>query len=96
MFYTGHCSQSTGLDGCGWVFELEDGTRLEPLQQIPRCGFGETDEETSVDPLADFEFVDGKRVFINYEINENMGSYCMVGPIVNITCIREAASIATE
>lgn len=85
----------TGLDGCGWVFELEDGTRLEPLAGIPRCGFGELSKEGSEDPLASFEFVDGKKVFISYE-KTNRPSICMVGPTVKITCISEAASISEE
>jgi hypothetical protein len=82
----------TGLDGCGWVFELQDGARLEPIWAEAFCGFGQYKEENS---LHDFEFVDGKPVLINYEIIENGVSICMVGPVVKITCISEAvASIA--
>lgn len=83
----------TGLDGCGWVFELENGTRLEPFWDSGFCGFKEDSEN---DPLADFEFVDGKRVFINYEIVGDRASVCMVGPIAKITCISEAATISAE
>lgn len=78
----------TGLDGCGWVFELSDGTRLEPVQGLPRCGFGDLQQALDEDPLADFEYVDGKRVLIGYE-PVNSGSFCMVGPTVKITCISE-------
>jgi hypothetical protein len=76
----------TGLDGCGWVFELEDGTRLEPVWDQGFCGFGEIGEKKS---LNDFELVDGKPVLINYQIVENGVSICMVGPVVKITCISE-------
>ena len=49
----------TGLDGCGFVFELEDGTRLEP-QRMGYCGTGPLSKEITEDPLFDFEFIDGK------------------------------------
>lgn len=81
----------TGFDGCGFVFELEDGTRLEPLRLL-RCGTGSPDafarSKQDKDPLLDFEFVEGKSVRISYE-KTNTLSACMVGPIVRITCITE-------
>lgn len=83
----------TGLDGCGWVFELEDGTRLEPFWDQGFCGFRENIED---DPLNDFEFADGKPVTISYEIVENGVSICMVGPVVKITCISEVAVSISE
>lgn len=78
----------TGLDGCGFVFELEDGTRLEP-NRIGYCGTGPLPKEITEDPLYDFEFVDGKQVIIGFEEVEGMASICMVGPIVKITCLEE-------
>jgi hypothetical protein len=78
----------TGLDGCGFVFELEDGTRLEP-NRIGYCGTGPLPKEITEDPLFDFEFVDGKQVIIGYEEVEDMASICMVGPIVKIICLEE-------
>lgn len=83
----------TGLDGCGWVFELQDGTRLEPLM-IFRCGTPPLAKEITEDPLYNFEFVDGKPVLIDYELVENGVSICMVGPVVRITCLSEPAVIA--
>jgi hypothetical protein len=77
----------TGFDGCGFVFELEDGTRLEPLR-IFICGTPPLPETSQEDPLIGFEFVDEKRVRISYEVTENL-SACMVGPVVKITCIQE-------
>ena len=84
----------TGLDGCGWVFELEDGTRLEPLRML-YCGNPPLPKEVTEDPLYDFVFEDGKRVFITYTETPSP-SICMVGPVVEITCIKEAASISEE
>jgi len=78
----------TGLDGCGFVFELEDGTRLEP-QRMGYCGTGPLSKEITEDPLFDFEFIDGKRVIIGFEEVEGAAGICMVGPIVKITCLQE-------
>lgn len=80
----------TGLDGCGFVFELSDGTMLEPYR-IGYCGVGETDlpKEITEDPLYNFEFVDGKKVLVGYESTKMMSS-CMAGTVVKITCISEA------
>jgi hypothetical protein len=78
-----------GLDGCGWVFELQDGTRLEPLR-VFYCGTPPLPKEMTEDPLDNFEFIDNKKVLINYELVENGASICMVGPVVKITCITEA------
>lgn len=75
----------TGLDGCGWVFELSDGSRIEP-QRLMFCGTPPLPTEVTEDPLYDFEWVDGKTVYISYE-ETDMVSICMVGSIVRITCI---------
>lgn len=84
-----------GLDGCGYVFELGDGTQLEPALLF-WCGTPPLSEEQLSDPLHNFEWVDGKKVLINYEILDNMGSVCMVGPIAKITCLSEVDSTAEE
>ncbi len=78
----------TGLDGCGFVFELEDGTRLEP-QRLFYCGTPPLPKEVTEDPLFKFEWVDGKQVRIGYEEIQDAFSVCMVGPIVKITCLEE-------
>jgi hypothetical protein len=82
----------TGFDGCGYVFELEDGTRLEPVR-VFYCGTPPLPKETMEDPLINFEFVDGKEVFISYELSTSP-SICMTGPTVKITCIREVVTTA--
>ncbi len=81
----------TGLDGCGFVFELEDGSRLEPQRPFLFCGTPPLPKEITEDPLYNFEFVDGKLVKIGYR-ETGTSSICMVGPVVKITCIEEVAS----
>lgn len=81
----------TGLDGCGFVFELADGTRLEP-QRLFYCGTSPLPKEVTEDPLYDFQFVHGKQVRIGYEVIPDAVSICMVGKIVKITCIEEIIS----
>jgi hypothetical protein len=77
-----------GLDGCGFVFELEDGSRLEPVITM-WCGTPPVPEDQEEDPLKNFEWVAGKKVFIKYEIMQGMASICIVGETVKITCISE-------
>lgn len=81
----------TGLDGCGFVFELNNGVRLEPLR-LMYCGTPPLPKEVTDDPLFDFQFVDGKKVKIQFE-ETKAGSFCMVGPVVIITCLTELDAI---
>lgn len=60
-----------GLDGCRWLFELEDGQRLEPVNLHQ----------------YDFELKDGLEVSIQFTEATDMMSICMAGKMVNITCI---------
>ncbi|MEE4176401.1 MAG: hypothetical protein V2I46_02710 [Bacteroides sp.] len=60
-----------GLDGCRWLFELEDGQRLEPVNLHQ----------------YDVELQDGLKVTITYTEATDMMSICMAGKMVNITCI---------
>jgi hypothetical protein len=78
----------TGLDGCGFVFELADGSRLEP-QRLFFCGTPPLPKEVTEDPLYQFEFVDGKKVTIGYEACPDCASICMAGTMVKITCLSE-------
>lgn len=82
----------TGLDGCGFVFELADGSRLEPMR-LMFCGTPPLPKEVTEDPLYNFQFVDGKQVRIGYEEIKDAASICMVGKIVRITCIEEINSV---
>ena len=81
----------TGLDGCGFVFELPDGTRLQPLR-LMYCGTPPLSKEVTEDPLYNFQFVDGKVVRIRYEEVKDAMSVCMVGKMVRITCLEEMNS----
>jgi hypothetical protein len=84
-----------GLDGCGFIFELEDGTRLDPLR-IGFCGTMPLGPEIEADPLHTFEFADGKKVKISYDVLADTGSACMVGTSVKITCLTEDGGSETE
>lgn len=84
-----------GLDGCGFVFELADGTKLEP-QMLLYCGTPPLPKEVTENPLYNFQFEDGKRVRIGFEEIKDAASICMVGRIVKITCIEEFVSITEE
>lgn len=81
----------TGFDGCGFVFELQDGTRLEPIRFGFFCGTPPLPKEVTEDPLYNFEFIDGQQVLINYEVTDSP-SICMVGDVVKITCVKEVTS----
>ena len=65
----------TGLDGCGFVIELADSSKLEP---------------TIVDD-TNFVFEDGKEISLTYTELTGYGSICMVGKLVHITCISDFA-----
>jgi hypothetical protein len=80
----------SGLDGCSFVFELADGTKLEP-QMIGYCGTPPLPKEITENPLYNFEWVDGKQVRIGYEEITDAASICMVGKIVKITCVEEVS-----
>jgi hypothetical protein len=84
----------TGLDACsGFVFELEDGSRLRPMIGY-FCGTPPVSEDAMGDnPLAGFEFLDGKQAWINYEIIEtDFADACMAGQYARITCLTEVVS----
>jgi hypothetical protein len=76
----------SGLDGCGWVFELNNGTKLIPYR-IGYCGTPPLPREVTEDPLYNFEYVDGKQVLISFEIMPDVATVCMSGEVAKITCI---------
>jgi hypothetical protein len=62
----------SGLDGCGFVIELENGNKLEPLNLSD----------------FDINLNDGKKVWVSYHLTTNMiATACMVGDIIEIDCI---------
>jgi len=64
----------TGLDGCGILIELENGTKLEPTNLSVYSN--------------DVSIEDGKKVWIKYHEVE-MASICMVGPMIVIDELEE-------
>jgi hypothetical protein len=82
-----------GLDGCGYVLELNDGTILESVSLIV-CGPPPQSIMTLDDPLLNYH-IDGLKVLIDYE-NYAGGSVCMVGELVRITCITKAESSSSD
>jgi hypothetical protein len=69
----GELKNYTGLDGCGWVIVLEDGTKLEP---------------TNLSEF-NIALEEAKKISVSYKSSNNMASICMVGELVEIDCIKE-------
>jgi hypothetical protein len=65
-----------GLDGCGFVFRLENGELLEPFIECTTPG------EPSDNALSDFEMVEGKKVLIEY-VPAMVVTTCQAGRPVN-------------
>ncbi len=61
----------TGLDGCGWIIQLADSTKLEPI---------------NLDDF-EIELTEGKQVCIQFHERKDLGSYCGVGKVVMIDFI---------
>ena len=85
----------SGLDGCGFVFELKDGTRLVPVPLL-FCGTPPLPQEITEHPLYNFEFVDGKQVIIGYAETNEFADVCMAGKTVLITCLQELNTSPTD
>jgi hypothetical protein len=81
-----------GLDGCGFVLELDNGEKLEPVYAYGWCGTPPLPA-----PVIDqVNFIDGKRVSIAYKVLPDRASICMAGKVVEITCISEVGDVAEE
>jgi hypothetical protein len=63
----------TGLDGCSWMIELNDGTRLEP---------------TNLNDF-NINLKENQKIWVVYYTAAQMASICMHGEIVTIDCISE-------
>jgi hypothetical protein len=83
----------TGLDGCGYVFELEDGTRLIAHWEWGWCGTPPLPEGATEDPLYNFQYADGKKVLIGFEEKPDLATTCMAGRVVKITCLEEVDTL---
>ncbi len=94
--YTATVVDLEGLDGCGFVFQLDNGDYLEPMWRWGWCGTPPLPKEATEDPLYDFTFIEGQRVRLGFEPAEEMGSICMVGEQVYITCLDVIGEVAVE
>ena len=63
----------TGLDGCSWMIELGDGSKLEP---------------TNLNDF-NINLQVNQKIWIVYHTAAQMASICMHGEIVTIDCISE-------
>ena len=63
----------TGLDGCGWVFKLEDDTKVQPLNL----------KDFDIELKANAEYT------IGYLEMPEIASICMVGKVVKLECIHK-------
>ena len=79
----------TSTDGCGYAFELPDGTLLIPVWDTMYCGTP-LPKEVTEDPLYNFQFTDGKKVIIGYELRPKVVTDCMGGKSARITCLEDA------
>ena len=68
-FEKGKLHDFTGLDGCGMLIDLDNGTTLEPTNL--------TDFQSEVN------IVDGQNIWVKYH-EIAAGSICMVGTVVEI------------
>lgn len=70
-FHYGILRNLTGLDGCGWIIQLSDSTKLEPI---------------NLDDF-DIELRENKPVCFQFHERTDLGSYCMVGKVVELDFI---------
>ena len=77
--YSGKVVDMTGLDGCGKMIELPDGSKLEVVK-LP----------------AGFNLVTDQKVEFDYIERTDLGSICMAGKMVEISCIRSVSCIPIQ
>lgn len=78
----------SGLDGCSYAFQLNDGTIIEPYRML-YCGTPPLPKEITEDPLYGFSWIDGKKVKISFTEIDSIVSTCMKGKIAKITCLQD-------
>lgn len=76
----------SGLDGCGYLFKLDNGEYLQPYWRWGFCGTPPFPEGATEDPLWDFEYKAGKRVRIGFQYADH-ANICMKGRVAIITCL---------
>ncbi|MCX6240163.1 MAG: hypothetical protein NTY07_21920 [Bacteroidia bacterium] len=65
---TGILKNLTGLDGCGWIIQLSDNTKIEPVNLAD----------------FEIELTENLKVILKYHERTDLGSYCMVGKVVEL------------
>jgi hypothetical protein len=73
-FESGVLRDFSGLAGCKWIIELDNGTKLEPVNL----------HEFAITPA------EGLHVHLTYIVKTDMASICMAGTIVQLTSITVA------
>ena len=73
VLQVGTLKDLTGLDGCGWLIQLDNGIKLNPTN------------------LADFniKLKDGKRISIDYTVQDGVMTTCMSGKSAKIIVLEE-------
>lgn len=71
----------TGLDGCGLMFVLEDGTHLMPERRTYVTAPSMQD-----DPMYYYEMKAGDEVKLSYDAT-NLNNVCMAGTTGFVTCL---------
>lgn len=71
-FKNGVLKDYTEMGGCGWIIELNDGTKIEPINLSD----------------FDVKLEDGKEVSVRYKEEKNQASVCMLGKVVNLKCLK--------
>jgi len=94
--YTATVVDMSSTDGCGFVFQLDNGDFLEPVWRWGFCGTPPLPEGAEEDPLWGFNYVEGQRVRLGYEAAEDVGSICMLGKPVYITCLEVIGEVGVE
>jgi hypothetical protein len=78
--------------GCGFGFELNDGARLYHVWDVLDCGTPPLPREVTEHPMYNFQFVEGKRVFLAFKETNPVGN-CTTAKPAKITCLKELYAI---
>src|SRR5690349_14760903 len=73
------------IEGCGIMFQLEDGSFLQPLI-IGQCG-NNLPDDYQAPPIFNFELNEGMHVTIDYKVLPTFAPVCMNGTLVDVTCM---------
>ncbi len=83
--------------GCGFVFELTDGTKLEPSTTTTSTTHtcGSHNSSATSNSLSNFSFQDGQKVKIGFEIINSTTNACGA-KAAKITCVEIDNSVTKE